>query len=525
MSSLVTPGLPVTHDGQDHVARIANFYQSLSEGNIVPRWASNLNWGFGHPVIMFLYPFPSYLASVFHAFRFSFIDSYKLVFALTYVVSIVIMFLWISRMVGILEAFVASLMYGFAPYRFVDMYVRGAIGEHTAFMFAPLLFWGLWEAASEKKQDRYGRFMIIAGLWGLMLSHNAAIIMMAPLTGIYFLYLYAFESRDKKQFLVTSLSSLVLGMCLSAFFWIPAFFEGKYTLRDIVTQGEAATRTISLLSVIYSPWNYLGGADFTKQLGIIGWVELLTLISFANTIKVRKTKIFVIGLFLSLGVSIFIMTDQSRFIWERISIIEKFQFPWRFLWLTTFIVGVLGAYATACVQKKYRSVLVIFITFGILISTLGMWRPKSYTKLSDAFFTGKYHGTTDTGESSPIWSVRFMEQEATESMGVIEGVAQSELRSTSTTKYEYIVDAASDARFVKNTLYFPGWNIFVDGNIVPIEFQDPQYRGLMTYRVNQGKHTVHIIFGDTKLRTVSNIISLISLLVIVPLIYIARRKR
>jgi hypothetical protein len=34
---LVHPGLPVTHDGQDHVARIANFYQSLSEGNVFPR--------------------------------------------------------------------------------------------------------------------------------------------------------------------------------------------------------------------------------------------------------------------------------------------------------------------------------------------------------------------------------------------------------------------------------------------------------------------------------------------------------
>src|SRR5438094_565494 len=77
---LFHPGLPLTHDGRDHVARIANFYLSLSEGVIVPRWAENLNWGYGHPIMMFLYPLPSYFASLFHFLGFSFIDSVKLVF-------------------------------------------------------------------------------------------------------------------------------------------------------------------------------------------------------------------------------------------------------------------------------------------------------------------------------------------------------------------------------------------------------------------------------------------------------------
>ena len=68
--TLLHPGLPITHDGQDHVARIANFYLSLSEGNIVPRWAANLNWGYGHPILMFLYPLSSYAASIFHVIGF-----------------------------------------------------------------------------------------------------------------------------------------------------------------------------------------------------------------------------------------------------------------------------------------------------------------------------------------------------------------------------------------------------------------------------------------------------------------------
>src|SRR5579885_1499639 len=85
LADLFHPGLPLTHDGQDHVARIANFYQNLSEGNIVPRWAANLNWGYGHPILEFLYPLPSYIASFFHFAGMSFVNSVKAEFGLTFV--------------------------------------------------------------------------------------------------------------------------------------------------------------------------------------------------------------------------------------------------------------------------------------------------------------------------------------------------------------------------------------------------------------------------------------------------------
>ncbi len=133
---LLRPGLPVTHDGTDHVARIANFYQSLADGHIVPRWAGNLNWGYGHPVLMFLYPLPSYLASMFHWWGITLVDSVKLVFGVAFISSGVAMYLWVSSLWGLYPGLISALLYTFAPYRFVDLYVRGAIGEHDAFIFA-----------------------------------------------------------------------------------------------------------------------------------------------------------------------------------------------------------------------------------------------------------------------------------------------------------------------------------------------------------------------------------------------------
>ena len=83
------------------------------------------------------------------------------------------------------------------------------------------------------------------------------------------------------------------------------------------------------------------------------------------------------------------------------------------------------------------------------------------------------------------------------------------------TRHEFTVSAKTDARIVDNTLYFPGWSVLVDDQKIPVEFQDPTYRGLMTFRVPAGEHRVMVIFGDTKLRKVANLLSMSGLVAIV----------
>ena len=129
---------------------------------------------------MFLYPLPSYVASLFHFLGFTFVDSTKLVFAVSYLLSALFMYLWISSKWGRPSGFIAALAYGFAPYRFVDLYVRGAIGEHMAFVFPPLICWGLLLLAG-KKRMLAPSIIIPLGTGGLILSHNALSLMFLPI--------------------------------------------------------------------------------------------------------------------------------------------------------------------------------------------------------------------------------------------------------------------------------------------------------------------------------------------------------
>lgn len=522
---LLNPGLPITHDGQDHVARIANFYQNISDGNIIPRWAPNLNWGYGHPILMFLYPLPSYSASLFHSMGFSLVDSTKLVFAVAFILNTLFMFIFLREFLGDFPAFFGSLLYTFAPYRFVDLYVRGALGEHTAFVFLPLIFYFLLKLSKEKKFNPHTTTFGSLSLAGLFLSHNAISIMFLPLAILYSTFLIS-AAKERIKLVYKYLGVFILGIGLSSFFLLPAFFEGKYTLRDIVTAKEYVTRFSDISRFIYGEWNYGITGQFTVQLGIIHWIVIGLALPVIYLLFKRKHVFWrlMLGLLIIFAISIFLMIPESKFIWDKITILQKFQFPWRFLTIAVFTSSILGAIVISQI-KNYKKLLVIIFTIFVLFLNKNSWHAQGYFIKDESFFTGVYNGTTDTGESSPIWSVRFMEQRPKSHIEIISGDAEIKEIGRNSTKHEYETNSREKIQIRENTLYFPGWELLVDGVKREVEFQDPHNRGVMTFNVPKGTHRIILEFGETKLRLVSNLISLFSLIFVLVLLTLWKNKQ
>ena len=513
------PGLPITHDGADHVARIANFYQNLSEGNLIPRWAANLNWGYGHPILMFLYPLPSYFASLFHFLSFSFIDSLKIVFALGFIASGAAMYLWLKNFLDKYAAFFGAILYMFAPYRFVDLYVRGAIGEHIAFIFPPLLLYFLLKLSQDSKNKLFYIAGVSLSFSFLILSHNAISLMFIPFIALYIIYL--FYLKKNKKFLFLCFLSILLGLGLSFFFWFPAFFEGKYTLRDIVTEGEYIKRFASPISLIFGKWSFGGSGIFSTQIGIIHLI--IALISPVVLLKLFKEKsklllFFVLTLFYFLFSS-FLLLKESNIIYQSITTLQKLQFPWRFLSTVVFSSAILGAFSIYILNKRYQKMVLLLLVLLTLGLSFPYWKTNGYFQKGDKFFSDIYKGTTDTGESSPIWSIRFMEKGAKANIEVISGRANIQTIKRKSTYHSYQVNVLSEtARVRENTLYFPNWIVLVDGKETPIEFQDPANRGIITFYLSKGTHRVDLTFKNTKLRNFANFISMFSALLFIPLI-------
>lgn len=200
----------------------------------------------------------------------------------------------------------------------------------------------------------------------------------------------------------------------------------------------------------------------------------------------------------------------SNFVWHLSSIFPKFQFPWRFLSYVVIGTSLLGG-VLAEALKRHRTFLTILAVLPI-VTTIPYWRTAGPSSLTEQFLTVDYVGTSDTGETTPIWAIRFQEKKAKAPVEIVSASGTVEIQQIERVleRHRFRVNASAPSRLVDNTLYFPGWTVYVDGNKTPVEYHDENWRGLITFPVEPGTHDILVEFEETLLRKVSNAISLVT---------------
>ena len=150
----------------------------------------------------------------------------------------------------------------------------------------------------------------------------------------------------------------------------------------------------------------------------------------------------------------------------------------------------------------------------VIVSTLYFWNPPlGFDTVSDEGFYWNYPlNTTYYGETDVVWSAGPHQSYPPSPIQVASGdtiVTNIEKRST---QHTFQVSSTTESTIVDNTQYFPGWRAYVDGTQVPIEFQDINWRGLITFSVPPGQHSVRVAFGHTPVRLIANVVSVSTLL-------------
>jgi uncharacterized membrane protein YfhO len=91
----------------------------------------------------------------------------------------------------------------------------------------------------------------------------------------------------------------------------------------------------------------------------------------------------------------------------------------------------------------------------------------------------------------------------------------------------YTATVTTADRIIERVAYFPGWEVRVDGQKVPVDYQSPTYPGLITYGLMPGTHRVDTRFTqNTQPRMAGNGLTVIGILLIFiyPLIIWLREK-
>jgi hypothetical protein len=417
------------------------------------------------------------------------------------------------KRLGSLRAVTLSLIYLMTPYLFLNIFVRGTLGEILAQGLIPWVLVSYQNLDENKKGLQWYHPLPLALL---LLAHNFLGILFAV-----FLIGYLILSNMKKSI---AIRSLLLSFGLAAFFIVPMIFEKNllYSVAHNFLTFRYDQHFVYWRQFLYGKWDYwysVPGPDdgLSFQLGFAPMV--LTLLGMGAIVSQKKKKLVDLYLLVAYVGCLFLMTSRSDFIWRHITILQTVQFPWRLLFMPAILSPLIGSYFLA----RLKNPRVLLVTC-IAIVSLGFWnvrnyrRPIKYLNLTE--YTDLYRlyynktSTTFRTEILPQWSGENERYKSDELL-----VNSGNMIVNSLSYGPLFIDAEindkpdpSEARVTLLRNFYPGWKLTVDGG-KSVELK-PDGDGMITFTPALGVHHYRLQMHETPLEAMSDLVSLSSFVVV-----------
>ena len=504
-------GLPVLDDSHIAISRFISYHNAHVEGIILPRWSSVEQSGFGVPSFVFFYPLPHMLGSLLMFAGLNAQDAYKALVLFVVLASPACFFLWIRRHVSFHAAVVSSVIFGLCPSHVFNILVRGPIGEILATPLVPLLLLGVDRIVEQTTIKRVlGEGMLI-GL--LILTHVISTIMALPVV-----FGYAIVRLKTRSHSIAMLSSLIVGMGISAFFWIPGLLEKRFVLADMRMMEALPNYLIPLQliqHIIMVPW-FMSAENMHTIKTIDGIIMVVLVTGLGMAFWKRKHRAMT-GYWLTvIACSVFLMSSLSLLLWQTLPLLHLVHIPWRFM----FIISFASAAVVAFVFDHIKSSAMIYVIGCLsIISFMSSMKVYGYVVTPYEYFETRQEITFSFGEALPVWRNTAMDKPASFPVDISSGNGAITGFVKTTHTHSFDIHAETPVRIVDNTQYFPGWHVFVDNHEVPMDFQDAQNYGLLVYDVPAGIHAVSVKFTDTPVRKAGVAITIISIAGVCMLVY------
>lgn len=527
--ALLVPGYFGASDDM-HPAWLYEMHRAITAGQFPVRFVPDLSFGFGYPLFNFVFPLPFYLAEIFYLLGFTLVGSIKMVLFVSLFLSGISMFYLLNNLSNRSPAILGSIIYMYTPFRSTEIYVRGAVGEAMAFVFLPLIILSVIKVLEKSKSKPKWIGIGALSIAGLITSHNITAFMFIPLTFLFIpLYLVIY-----KKGLASSGSYLVmifLGLISSSFFWIPALKDSKLMEYDTVFNYFDHFPTIKQLITPYFGYGASVPGPGDGMSFYIGLFNLtLVIISVYVLVKYWKNinKMHKVVMFWTLSIffiSIVFMNFRSTILWERIPLISYFQFPWRFLILTTLTTSIMTlSLSYFKISNKIFSILICLV----VIASFYIFRPADFLARGDDYYLKRYIPYPSVDDSYLLQNEEYLRLPAGTKLRPGNINYKIKIDSGDFTVEEInpldikiLVDTKSGTDLEYFKYYFPGWKAYVNGKAVEIRTGYPY--GHITITLPEGTSEIKIIFRETGEKILLNMISLFGFTFCVLLIFKYRK--
>ncbi len=527
--TFLTPGYFNMHDDLQMMRQL-EMEKCFLDGQIPCRWVPDMGYGFGFPLFNYYPPLPYLVGELFRIAHFSFVDTAKILFLLAFMASGLTMYYLAKEFFGKWGGVVSSVFYVWAPYHSVDAYVRGAMNESWALIWFPLILLTSYKLIVQKSKTT--RWIIALGLsWtGLLLSHNLMVLIFTPVFAGWCLLFWLKAKGWKKIWELLKAGLLAAG--LSAFFTLPAAFEQKYVHVDTLVKGyyeyiaHFATINQLLFSRFWgygpSVWGINDGMSF--QIGHIHWILsiLIGIVVVAmflgkNKSKLSRQTLFtILYIFLAGWFAAFMAHEKSTFIWKLFSPLAFVQFPWRFLTIVILCFSFIAGSVVILFPNKIIKFIAPIVLVGLIVWNWNYFLPQG-GKMGPLTDTQKFSGAAwDLQRTAGIFD--YLPQAARENpkegqkllaeFMTGKGSVESPKEGTNWASFNINADSASTIRV--GIFQYPVWKTYIDGKEVKNYVPESEAWGRMYIDVAAGRHIITLRLYNTPLRSVANIISLLT---------------
>lgn len=526
---LLMPGFYESHD-LHHFADIYQMYRSFSSGQIPPRWGPDFLYGFGYPLFNFYYVFPFYLGALFVGLFGSIQLSYKLVFIISIIAGVYGMYKLLREFTGRLSAFAGSIIFLYTPYRAVQIYVRGAMGEALSLALTPLVAYSLIKII--KSPNKF-RNIGLTGILGavFILTHNYMWALSFPF--LIVLALIFVEKTNFRQAARSLFLSGVLMIGISAYWWLPALTEQK--LVATITPFPLIDHFPFIKQLIIPFWGYGSSIEgpydgLSFQIGIVNLLgaalALGLFVFFKKYFEDKKLKFITVWGLASFFITVFMMNVRSYPLWKILPFHDFVQFPWRLLAFTSFFSAILIAVSIEVLQKNLKIAVGLGLTALSIVLTFHYFQPSHTTFKTDNEYLARFFADRTIQGAKDSVSAEYKnysedylllpvttdkKPDFLPKTKIVSQTAKIEnITELSAVSWKARVIADKDSTVTFETLYFPGWFAKVDGRSVNITSGKPY--GQTETTVPKGTHEVAFSWRETPLRKYSDWVSLVFLL-------------
>ncbi|MCL2038746.1 YfhO family protein [Candidatus Saccharibacteria bacterium] len=337
---------PLTgHDAPFHMFRYQGIANAWASGQLVPQLDPAAFGGFGYAPSLFYGPLTGWVVLFFtwlvggHAYI-----AVNLLMILSIFGAALACYKLVREITGkATPAVLAAVAYAAAPYHLLDYFVRRADGEMLPFIFAPLVFLGLWRLL--QKSPKNAILPLVIGGAGMVLSHNLSALLWASLALIFVAINWRgfFAKQSWKFTLPKFVYSAALILLLSAVFILPMLEASNAALYNIMNPVFAETNMGQNAEAVWrrgihpgelffdTPINY----DLFYGLGLIAFLGVAAF-AFARQNMPAKVRTFTRQMMI-FGLVAAFMTTAWFFPWQWVPrFLTSIQFPWRLLTISSF---------------------------------------------------------------------------------------------------------------------------------------------------------------------------------------------